>query len=57
MGLPCSTRFLNPKHARSHKIGRNTKQYPMFQIQMFKTAAIGNVANNGFVFDIWSFDI
>ena len=29
----------------------------MFQIQMFKTAAIANVANNGFVFDIWSFDI
>jgi hypothetical protein len=57
MGLPCSTRFLNPKHARSHEIGRNTKQYPMFQIQMFKTAARVNVANNGFVFDIWSFDI
>jgi hypothetical protein len=52
MGLPCSTRFLNPKSEI-----RNTKQYPMFQIQMFKTAAIVNVANNGFVFDIWSFDI
>jgi hypothetical protein len=52
MGLPCSTRFLNPKSEI-----RNLKQYTMFQIQMFKTAAIVNVAKNGFVFDIWSFDI
>jgi hypothetical protein len=52
MGMPCSTIFLNPKHEI-----RNPKQYPMFQIQMFKTAGIVNVANNGFVFDIWSFDI
>jgi hypothetical protein len=29
----------------------------MFKIQMFKTAAMAKVANNGFVFDIWSFDI
>jgi hypothetical protein len=57
MALPCSTRFLNPKHARSHEIGRNSKQYPIFQIQMFKTATMDKAANNGFVFDIWSFDI
>jgi hypothetical protein len=29
----------------------------MFQIQMFKTAAMAEAANNRFVFDIWSFDI
>jgi hypothetical protein len=54
---PCSTGFINPKHDLSHEIGRNSKQYPMFQIQMFKTAAMAKVVNDGFVFDIWSFDI
>jgi hypothetical protein len=29
----------------------------MFKIQMFKTAAMVGAANNGFVLDIWSFDI
>jgi hypothetical protein len=50
--LPCTTGFINSKHEI-----RNMKQYSMFQIQMFKTEAMAKVANNGFVFDIWSFDI
>jgi hypothetical protein len=29
----------------------------MFKIQMFKTAAMAEAASNGFVFDIWLFDI
>jgi hypothetical protein len=29
----------------------------MFQIQMFKTAAMAKATNHGFVFDIWPFDI
>jgi len=29
----------------------------MLQIQMFKTAVGVYAANNGFVFDVWSFDI
>jgi hypothetical protein len=29
----------------------------MLKIQMFKNAAMAEAANNGFVFDIWSFDI
>jgi hypothetical protein len=36
---------------------RNSKQYPMLQIQMSKTSAMAKVANNGIIFDIWSFDI
>jgi hypothetical protein len=41
----CSTGFLNPKHEI-----KNSKQYPMFQIQMFKTSAMAKVASNRFVF-------
>jgi hypothetical protein len=48
LAVPCSTGFINPKHEI-----RNSKQYPMFKIQMFKTTAMAKAANNGFVFELY----